>query len=155
MRIIMYGKNLVLLGGGGHCKSVLDAVLQTNEYDEIVITDLDLTRGTEIYGCRVVGNDDILPLLKKQGREYAFITVGSISDTTIRRKPDRKIRDSGFKVPVIADPSAVISDYSKIGAGTFIGKNAAVNADAVVGENGIINTAIYPPYSWSQYWEVA
>lgn len=136
----IHGKKLVLAGGGGHCKSVLDAVLQTDEYEEIVITDSELPIGTEICGCRVVGDDGVLLSLKRQGYEYAFVTVGSISDITIRRKLAEKIRNLGFKIPVIADPSAVTSEYSRIGMGTFIGKNAVVNADAAIGEYCIINT---------------
>ena len=32
------GNKIVLIGGGGHCKSVLDSILRTCNYDEIVIT---------------------------------------------------------------------------------------------------------------------
>ena len=134
------GKKLVLLGGGGHCKSVLDAVLRVGEYDDIVIVDPDLQVGTDIYGCQVVGDDSILPHLKQQGYECAFIAIGSISDTSLRRKLAARIKSLGFEIPVISDPSAVISRYAEIGPGTFVGKNAIINADAVIGKHCIINT---------------
>lgn len=136
----IHGKKIVLIGGGGHCKSVMDAVLQSDEYDDIVIVDPNLPIGTEIHGCRVIGDDSVLSLLKKQGYEYSFITVGSISDTSLRRKLAEQVESLGFKIPVISDPSAVISKYVEIGAGTFVGKNATINADAVVGKHCIINT---------------
>ena len=58
---------LVLIGGGGHCKSVLDSALAMNKYTEIVITDPEIKPGTEVLGCTVVGSDDILSELRRQG----------------------------------------------------------------------------------------
>lgn len=133
-------KKLVLIGGGGHCKSVLDAVLRRSEYSEIVITDPEITEGTKICGCRVVGTDEALPNLLNWGFEHAFITVGSITNPSIRIKLVDKAKALGFIFPVIVDPSAIISDYSQIGNGTFIGKNAVINADTTIGKHCIINT---------------
>ena len=136
----MENKKLVLIGGGGHCKSVLDTVLQGDEYDDIVITDPIIKAGTEIYGCKVVGTDETLSSLRKQGYEYAFITVGSITDAGLRIKLAGIGAALGFKFPIIIDSTAVVSKHSKIGSGTFIGKNVSVNADVVIGEHCIINT---------------
>ena len=133
-------KNLVLIGGGGHCKSVLDAALSMNEFDKIVITDSDLKPGTRILDCEVVGNDAMLPQLKDDGFGYAFITVGSIKSCALRKKLAEMAESLEFLFPVIKDPSAVISEYTKIGEGTFIGKKAVINADAVIGRHCIINT---------------
>lgn len=133
-------KKIVLVGGGGHCKSVLDALLRGKEYDDIVITDPSIEPGTRVLGCRVVGNDDLIPKLREDGFDHAFVTLGSIQDTRIRRKLAGMIEAIGFEIPIIADPSAQISSYCAIGRGTFIGKNAVINADVSVGEHCIINT---------------
>ena len=133
-------KKLVLIGGGGHCKSVLDAALRSGEYSEIVITDPEITVGTEICGCKVVGTDEMLPNLLRQGYGYAFITVGSITNPSLRIKLAGKAKALGFIFPIISDPSAVVSEYAHVGAGTFIGKNVVVNTDTMIGEHCIINT---------------
>lgn len=133
-------KKLVLVGGGGHCKSVLDAALAMKEYDEIVITDACLDPETVIMGCRVVGNDDVLPELRKNGFKYAFVTVGSIKSTSIRRKLVERLEGMGFQMPVICDPSAVVSTFAQIGEGTYVGKNVTINADSRIGKHCIINT---------------
>lgn len=133
-------KKIVLLGGGGHCISVLDCILSGKEYKEIVIVDSNVQINSRILGCAVVGDDSVLPKLKKSGFEYAFITVGSIKSTKIRRNLYEQACSLGFKFPVVADPSAVISKYSNLGAGSFIGKNAVVNANVTIGEQCIINT---------------
>ena len=133
-------KKIVLIGGGGHCKSVLDAALRMGQYTEIVITDPIFEKGTSISGCAVVGDDSVLPELKNIGFEYAFITVGSIADPKLRITLARKAERLDFKIPVIIDPSANVSASASIGEGTFVGKNAVVNADARIGKHCILNT---------------
>lgn len=131
---------LVLIGGGGHCKSVLDSALAMNKYTEIVITDPEINPGTEVLGCTVVGNDDILPELRSQGFDEAFITVGSIESCSLRIRLSELVEQLGFIFSVISDPTAVISKNAVIGNGTFVGKNAVINADVSIGKHSIINT---------------
>lgn len=133
-------KKLVLIGGGGHCKSVLDAAFAMDKFDEIVITDASITPGSKILGCEVVGTDGLLKKLKSKGFDYAFITVGCIRSSSLRESLVSKAKKIGFIFPVIIDPSAIVSQSAKIGSGTFVGKKAVVNADCVIGEHCIINT---------------
>ena len=133
-------KKIVLIGGGGHCISVLDCILSSKEFDDIVIVDSKLTPNCKILDCTVVGDDRLLPDLKKAGFEYAFITVGSIKTTKIRRTLYALVHALGFEFPIICDPSARVSNCSNIGEGSFIGKNAVVNAKVAVGKHCIVNT---------------
>lgn len=137
----MQEKNkLVLIGGGGHCKSVLDAVIRSDDFSEIVITDYGTPVGTMILGCQVVGNDEMLSELFAMGFKKAFISIGSIQSTNKRRNAFLRAGKIGFSFPVIADPSASIASSTLIGPGVFIGKNAVVNAGAVIEKMAIINT---------------
>lgn len=131
---------LVLIGGGGHCKSVLDTIIRLNTYSEVVITDCKLAAGTGILGCKVVGNDEMLPELFEQGFRDAVIAIGSIKSTDMRRDAFLKAQKVGFNFPDIIDPSAVVAESASIGAGVYIGKNAVVNADTVIDDMAIINT---------------
>lgn len=133
-------KRLVLIGGGGHAKSVLDAVLRMGQYDEIVITDYNIPSGTRIMGCQVAGNDEMLPKLYKREFAEAFITVGSIRDTSLRCKLSDRAEAIGFIFPNIIDPSAVVSKYARLAEGVFVGKNAIVNADVVIEKMAVINS---------------
>lgn len=134
------GKKIVLIGGGGHCRSVLDTLLRNKMYDEIVITDNDIPVGTEIMKCRVAGNDDILPYLLRSGFSDAFITVGSIRSAKFRHILFEKAVKYGFQMVNVIDSSAVVSEFVKLGNGIFIGKNAVVNAEVNIGDAAIINT---------------
>lgn len=140
MGIIM--KNwLAIVGGGGHCKSVLDSAIRMNCFDRIVITDPNISIGTKIMGFEVVGSDDVLIELKNAGFDMAFITTGSIKSTELRRKLAKEIISIGFVVPNIIDPSAQVSKFVNIQHGIFIGKNAVVNSEAKLGNYSIINTS--------------
>ena len=133
-------KRLVLLGGGGHCSSVLDAAQRMGMFDEIVITDCDMVAGTEFMGSRVVGTDDALLQLFQDGIRMAFISMGSIKSTKLRKLLHRRAMDMGFDFPNIIDPSALVSEYAMLGKGIFVGKNSVINAGARVGDMAIINT---------------
>lgn len=133
-------KRLVLLGGGGHCSSVLDTAKRMGMFDEIVITDCNMAVGTEYMGSRVVGTDDVLLQLFQAGIRMAFISMGSIKSTKLREVLCRRAMDVGFDFPNIIDPSASVSEYAVLGKGIFAGKNAVINAGARVGDMAIINT---------------
>ena len=131
-------RKLLLIGGGGHCLSVLDSVIASGLYDDIGIID---HRDSEPFlGISVIGDDDDIPRLKEEGWAEAFVTVGSVGDTAIRRRLYTMVRDYGLNVPTIIDPSATIARGCTINEGTFIGKHAVVNAGTVIGTCCIVNT---------------
>ena len=133
-------KKLIMVGGGGHCKSVLDAALRLNIYSEIVITDPILPNDMKILGCNIVGPDEVIPQLKSEGFTDAFVSVGSIEDTNVREHLAEMLVAQGFSLATIIDPSATVSEYTQIGEGTFVGKNAVINADVKIGKHCIINS---------------
>lgn len=134
------GKRIVLTGGGGHCKSVLDVALRMNAFEKIVITDNNMPIGSKIMGCEIVGNDEMLYQLLESGIRYAFITVGSIKNVNRRTTIYRRLSKMGFLFPNIIDPSAAISSCSHLGQGIFVGKNAVINAGTIVKDMAIINS---------------
>lgn len=130
-------KRLLLIGGGGHCHSVIDSVLSMAEYNQIGIID----SATGSYnGVEVIGNDDDLPRLFLEGWNEAFISVGSIENTIIRRRLYETIRFIGFSIPIIIDPSAIVANGCKIEKGSFIGKRAVINSGTSLGICSIVNT---------------
>jgi len=133
-------KNIVLIGGGGHCKSVLDTLIRLGSFGEIVITDAYIPANHTIFGYQVVGTDEILEEQKKMGFEYAFITIGSIKNPESRVHAYKAIKKIGFNCPSITDPSSVVAESASIGDGVFLGKMSVINASTVIEEHTIINT---------------
>ncbi len=134
----MSEKKILLLGGGGHCRSVLDCLMVSQQFDTIGIVDNE-NLGS-VMGVPVIGTDDDLPDLIQAGWDSAFISVGSIGYTQIRRKLYSVAKNLGFALPVIADPSAIIARGVALGEGVFIGKGAVINTGSKVGDCAIINT---------------
>lgn len=133
-------KKLILVGGGGHCVSVLDSAIRMEEYDDIVITDPSIRPGTKIMDCPVVGDDSVLQEYYDRGYRSAFITVGNMGDSILRIKLAEKTRRIGFSAPNIIDPSAVISSHANLGGGVYVGKGAIINAMVKIGDYSIVNT---------------
>lgn len=130
-------RKLLLIGGGGHCRSVLDSAISSGIFDEIGI--VDFTEGS-ILGIPVVGNDNDIPALMKAGWNCAAIAVGSVGDTQLRRQLYEKLHGFGLKTVSIIDPTAMIARGVFIQDGCFVGKKAVINTQSVIGECAIINT---------------
>lgn len=130
-------RKLLLLGGGGHCHSVIDSVLSLGIYDEIGIID---STDVPCLGIPVIGVDEDIPELIKMGWNEAFITVGSVGNTRIRRKLYGMLKGYDLTIPAIIDPTAIVVRGTKIQEGTFVGKRAVINTGATLGACCIINT---------------
>jgi len=132
--------SIVLVGGGGHCKVVLDVIKENNYYDEIYISDLKENIGKDILDIRIEYTDDQLEDLFKKRISFAFVSMGKINIKDQRMKLYKKIKNIGFNLPTIVSKSSNVSIYTEINEGTFIGKNAVINPGVKIGKNCIINT---------------
>ena len=70
-----YQKPLILLGGGGHCKSVID-VAESAGYTILGILDKPELVGTMVLDYEIIGTDDDIPLYVDKA-EF-LITVSSL-----------------------------------------------------------------------------
>ncbi len=132
-------EKIILLGGGGHCHSVIDVIEQENKYQIVGIVDKKELRGSDILGYKVIACDDDLENIYKTCKN-AIITVGQIESNYVRVKLFNKIKEIGFNLPIIISPLAYVSKHSFIDEGTVIMHHSLVNANAKIGKNCIINT---------------
>ena len=133
----MSQKNLILIGGGGHCKSVID-VAESAGYNIIGILDMPEDIGKSVLDYKVIGTDDDIP--KFADKAEFIITVGFIKSPAIRMRLYDKIREAGGKLATIVASTAHVSRYASLGEGTVVMHQTVVNAGAKIGENCIINT---------------
>ena len=132
-------KNLILIGGGGHCKSCIDVIEQENKYKIAGILDTPDKVGTEILGYKIIGTDDDIEKYAKQGY-YFLITIGQIKSADLRIKLYENVKNAGGKFATIISPRAHVSKHASIGEGTIVMHDALVNAGAKIGKNCIINS---------------
>lgn len=133
----MERKELILVGGGGHCKSVIE-VAESAGYSILGILDMPEEVGKTVLGHKVVGTDDDIPQFV--GKAEFVITVGFIKNPAIRIRIFDKIKSAGGRLATIIASTARVSKYAEVGEGTVVMHQAFVNAGAKIGCNCIINT---------------
>ena len=130
-------KPLILIGGGGHCKSVIEAA-ESAGYSILGVLDMPEDVGKEILSTKVIGTDDNISSYVDKA-EFV-ITVGFIKNPAIRIKLYNKVKEAGGKLATIIASTAHVSKYATIGEGTVVMHHAFINAGAKVGNNVILNT---------------
>lgn len=131
-------EELVLVGFGGHAKSIVDSIEAAGIYHIAGYT--DPKSRCEYHGYKCLGTDDDLASLFKHGIQNAVVSVGYLGKGNLRNHLYEKLKQIGYQFPVIMDPSAVVGKDVKIGEGTYIGKRVVLNAGAQIGKMSIINT---------------
>jgi len=132
-------KELILLGGGGHCKSCIDVIEETQSYKVIGILDKQEFVGQFVLGYEIIASDDEIPNLVKQEVEF-LVTVGQIKTAQIRKMLYYKLLENQAALATVISPRAHVSKYAKISAGSIVMHDALINANATVGYNCIINS---------------
>lgn len=134
-------KDIILLGAGGHCKSVIDSIENAGEFNIIGILDKDdKNKDKNISKYKILGSDILLQQLYNKGIKNAFICLAGDNNGFLRKKLYNIAKDIGFEFPVIKDKTAIVSKNSIIEEGVFVGKGAVVNSGSYIGKNTIINT---------------
>ena len=131
--------SILLIGGGGHCRSSIDVIEAEGKY--IIAGIVCQPRGDRepVLGYKVLGDDEDLPeLLKKHPN--ALITVGQIKIFDLRLKLFEQVKRLGFVLPTIISPRAYVSKNACMGFGTIVMHDALVNIGAKIGNNCILNT---------------
>ena len=132
-------KDIILIGGGGHCKSVIDVIVQEGKFKIVGIVDKPELLDSKVLGYSVIGNDsDLSSLVKKY--QCALITVGQIKSPDLRIKLFSLANKVGFFLPSIISPRAYVSKHAVVGKGTIVMHDVLINTNAKIGDNCIINT---------------
>ncbi len=129
---------IILIGGGGHCKSCIDVIETENLFRIHGILDIKENVGKTIFDYPIIGTDEDIRALVLE--EFHFmITIGHIRSNEIRVKLFKLLTKLNALLPVIKSADAYVSSYSSVGRGSIVMHQALVNASATIGENCIIN----------------
>lgn len=120
-------KRVLLYGGGGHAKVVLDCLLDS---EAKVVGIFDNTKTGELMGVPYVGDYNaslhaeagvIVAIGDNQARKRIASTIRHAFDSAIHR-------------------SAIVSAFAKTGTGVMILHRAVIQAGSVIGNHVIVNT---------------
>lgn len=140
MYVLMAKEKILLLGGGGHCKSVIEAIESGDQFEIAGILDSADKVGQSTLGYPVLGTDDKLVELLPQ-IPNVIVTVGQLKNANKRLQLYEFAKNAGAQFPIIVASTAYVSRHATVGEGTVILHHAFVNAGAHIGSNVIINTA--------------
>ena len=132
-------KELILIGGGGHCTSCIDVIESVGHFIIKGILDLPEKLGSEILGYQIFGTDQDLPKMVTNDI-FFLITIGQIKDPQPRIRIYNELKRQSARLATIVSPNAYVSQHAKVGEGTIIMHGATVNANSIIGSNCIVNS---------------
>lgn len=128
---------LIILGGGGHAKVLIKAlliqgrpILGFTDPNEACISVLDIPR---------LGDDTVI---RRFAPEKARLVngLGSIKSTEARRKLYDRFRTQGYLFESVVHPSAVIASDVRLEDGVQLMAGIVVQPGSCIGANTIVNT---------------
>ena len=130
---------IILIGGGGHCKACIDVIEAEERFQIKGILDFPELVGSKILDYEIIGTDNDLPKFVKKVNNF-LITVGQIKSAEKRTELFKMVKNAGGTLPAIISPKAYMAKTARIGEGSIVMHQALVNANAQVGANCIINS---------------
>lgn len=135
----MSDPSLILVGGGGHCRSVIDLIRSGGEYRIHGILDRKENIGKSVVGCEIIGTDEMIGGLVKEGHSF-LITAGQVGRSALRKELFRAVRSAGGMFVTVISPRAYVAPDAELEDGTTIGHGTVINSGARIGQNCIVNT---------------
>lgn len=132
-------EKIILIGAGGHTKVLIDVINSKKEFSIEGLIDKNI-EAELIDNYSVIGTDEDLNKIYKDGISFAFIGVGGLVDSQIRNKIYKNLKNIGYKLPVLIHKNAIVSENTIIGEGTCIMPGCVINSGVRIGKNSIVNS---------------
>jgi sugar O-acyltransferase (sialic acid O-acetyltransferase NeuD family) len=127
---------LLIVGAGGHGRSVAEAVLLSGEYKLVgFLDDGAFAQGAEVWGFPVIGPATGFAA-------YAVLAshaVVAIGNNALRQKLCGQLQADGFMLPHVVHPKAMVSPRAKLAEGVVVMAGAIVGTEALLGQGAIVN----------------
>lgn len=124
-------KKLLIIGSGGHGRTVADIANKMNAWHEISFLD------DKINNPDVIGRTG--DALKYKDTYDIFVAIG---DNTARETLIIELLSHGIKIPTIIHPSVIIGEKVKVLDGTVLMPGVIINHSCKIGVGCIINTGV-------------
>jgi acetyltransferase EpsM len=131
---------LVIYGGGGHAKMVIDLLRALGTYRLVGIVDDARSSGELISGVPVIGGGERLKDIAAEGVRLAVNAVGGIGNIQVRIQIFHRLAESGFACPALVHPTAYLDPSAVLSPGAQVFVHGYIGPDARVGYGCIINT---------------
>ena len=132
-------KSIILIGNGGHCKSCIDVIENSLDFNVKGLITKDSNNSENFMNYRIMGNDsDILNYFCPN--DYGLIAVGQIKSAKKRISLFNLLKKNKISLATVKSKYSIVSKSALLGAGTITMHNSIINAGAEIGINCILNT---------------
>ena len=135
-------KELIILGTGGNCVDILDAVLAINEIASTAVYHVRgfLDDNIVSWGQTVAGYPVLGPLSKAKDYPAALFVngIGSFRNYWRKQAIIATARVPLERFETVVHPRATVSRFVSLGLGTVVLQNATINARARIGNHVMI-----------------
>lgn len=131
---------LIIYGGGGHGKSLIDLVRLLGTYQIAGILDDGIAAGGEIMGVPLLGGGEQLAELHARGVRLAINAVGGIGSLAPRLKVFQRLAEAGFACPAVVHPAGFVEVSAALAPGVQVFAQAYVGSEARLGYGCIVNS---------------
>lgn len=127
---------LLIVGAGGHGRSVAEAVLMSGEYTLVgFLDDGAFAQGAEVWGVPIVGPAKGFGAYAARA-SHAVVAIGN---NALRQKLYGQLQADGFTLPHVVHPRAMVSPRAKLAEGVVVMAGAIVGTEALLGQGAIVN----------------
>jgi sugar O-acyltransferase (sialic acid O-acetyltransferase NeuD family) len=129
---------LLVVGAGGHGKSVAEAALLSSEWSEVIFLDDSWPDLTSALGCRLVG----------KAADFAAVAgqcdgaIAAVGNNQLRERWVQMIEAAGIDLVSIVHSRAWVSPSAVVGNGTAVMAGAVVGTFSALGKSTIINANV-------------
>lgn len=137
-------RQAILVGSGGHSRTVLSLLLELQTHEIIGIIDInrfianDKNSSELIMGIPVL-SIDALSFFRTVNELDVFLAIG---DSFLRRQWWERIIGMGLSTPNLLSPKAEVHSSVKMGTANVICSGVYLGPEAILGTNNLINTQV-------------
>ncbi len=130
--------NIILLGGGGHCSSVLDTIMHQNQFTILGIINKTPELAKGLDESLYLGNDKMIPKYKNDKNSF-LISIGIMKNAKSRATYIKSLEKYKLYFATIISLNSYVSKSSNLGSGTVVLNNVFIGPHSKIGKHTIVN----------------
>jgi sugar O-acyltransferase (sialic acid O-acetyltransferase NeuD family) len=132
-------KPIIVIGGGGHAKVLLEILRKQGANILAVIAPEPIGESAVLAGLKQYFSDE--DVFTFNPADILLVNgIGSLPNNTLRHTIYEKYTAAGYSFASVVSNNSTVSEYCSLSQGVQIMPGAIVNVDVVIGENTIINS---------------
>lgn len=131
----MKRRRLLVVGAGGHGRSIAEAAELSGQFDVVGFLDDALPSGATVVGTSVLGPVERMVDL----HETCALAIVAIGNNTARERLIQQLLQARYELASVIHPRACVSPSALVGAGAAVMAGAVVGTEARMGMGVIVN----------------